>query len=305
MVILLLLEKKIKNIYLQVYRNEKPKGSSILVNEKTSQSTVTQMGGDFIYSQKPSIAISSDSSFVVTWLEHYPYFSYNNSSGLFGKIKFQKFNANGEKIGNIQRADSYELPLSANNGYEGVSKPVIAMDSNNNFVISWEQFRIKYYDTPSGSPLGYQKISSEVRFRMFDSNGFPRDLESINDNSVNIGYDSLEYEPQINMRKDGSFILSYKKSNYFPNKDILNQNYNHAIQYNGGKVEDGIYLKNYSRQGNQISSALEVIKSDITSTQSFISSEISGDDNDFMISWKNRIFATQNLTTTIKSFDIQ
>ncbi|MEK7434581.1 MAG: hypothetical protein AABZ74_15720 [Cyanobacteriota bacterium] len=181
----------------------------------------------------------------------------------------EKFNPNGENVGKYTMGSSGD-------------RPSIGLDSSNNFILAWNNY-------------------SEIRFRMYDSNGNPRDLESVNDNSLNTGFESFESEPQIHVRGDGSFILVYMKTNYYPDKNT----YFYGASNIYKKIERGIYVKAYNRLGQAVGNAIEIDKPQDYNISSPI---ITGDDNSIMVVWKKSNSAQngyETYTSAFKIFDIQ
>ena len=133
------------DIYGQRYNNQAgPQGSNFRVNDDAG--TEIQWA--------PTVGVASNGSFIVTWEDQ----RYDPEIDIYA----QRYNASGTRIGsNFQVNDV---------GTASQNSPVVAIDRNGNFIITWTDYRDGNYDIycrrydASGNPLG-------VSFRVNDDAG--------------------------------------------------------------------------------------------------------------------------------------
>lgn len=170
-----------------------PLGRNFLVNEGK---------GDFSEYSNPSIALSGEGNFVITWLENQ-----YNEFGVYAKLYLQ----NGEQITNSVRVNDQNNPVSE------YSLPDVGMDDMGNFVVVFSQRVIlaQRFDM-NGNKLG---------------NNF-----KVNDDDN----DRYHGEPTVSVFPEGDFVVTWiDERNYF--YDIYAQRFDaHGARINGNFIVNDV-----------------------------------------------------------------
>lgn len=125
----------------------------------------------------PAIAMDADGDYVIAW-------EGAGSGGATQDIFFQRFNANGDKVGTEVRA---------NNLVNGIqSAPDVAMDAAGNFVVTWWSF-------------GEPGLNTEIKARRFNSAG----VALGNEFQVNTVTTFSDVNPLIGMDNAGNFVIGW------------------------------------------------------------------------------------------------
>jgi hypothetical protein len=214
-----------QDIYSQRYNsNGIPQGSEFKVNTYTTGSQ-----------NRPYTALDSNGNFVVTWQ------SYGQDGYGFG-IYAQRYNSNGVPQGSEFRVNSY---TRKNQIYQN-----IAMDSNGNFVITWQSY---------GQDYNFNGIYAQ----RYNSNGVPQGSEF----RVNSFITGEQMNPSIAMDSTGNFVVAWS----------------------GHNVIDGyldvIYAQKYNNQGIKIGNEFQIdnlLSTTIYNMTPSIGMDSSGD---FIITW--------------------
>ena len=169
---------------------------------------------------KPAIAMDSNGNFVVVWEDD------NDNNGSY-QIFARGFNSNGTQ----RFAD-----ITVNTVGSGQQKrPDVAMDSNGNFVVVWQDDNDNndYYD---------------IMARGFNANGTQR-FADITVNSVASGQ---QYSPKIAMDPNGNFVVAYEDDN--------NNNDTYDIKARGfnanGTQRFADFIVNTNHSDNQVHPAI-------------------------------------------------
>ena len=129
----------------------------------------------------PDIAVNMNGDFVIAWVG-FRYSEFGPGEAIFA----QRFKASGQKSG-----DEIQIKPWAE---EEIISPVVAMDNNGDFVVSWLE-------------AGDNNFS--VYAQRFDANGYAKEEAFIITNK-SLGFFS---EPTIAMDGEGSFVISWRESN--------------------------------------------------------------------------------------------
>jgi len=162
----------------------------------------------------PVIALDKKGNFVVAW-------SANLTSNAPEDIYAQRFNKNGDKLGNVILVNTYIG--------EHQKEPAIAMDEKGNFVIVWQSYK------QDGSMYG-------VFAQRFNKKGKPLGKEfQVNKTTQ---YDQ-EY-PAIAMDKKGNFVIvwgSYMQDGSW--HGVAGQRFNSKGKKIGSEFQVNTYTENY------------------------------------------------------------
>mgnify|MGYP005841800707 FL=1 len=156
------------DIKARIYKNNLPLGDEFLVNTTTELSQT-----------KPRVTINDNGSFIIAWES----WTSNNDRDIF----FQRFDGNGNKIGNETRANK-TLAYSQ-------ARPDIKYLSNGNFVITWESWK-----QIATTARGYDIFAS-----IYDSNGNVLNDEFL----VNTYTEDYQWYSSIEAFDEGGFIVSW------------------------------------------------------------------------------------------------
>jgi hypothetical protein len=186
----------IDGIYAQRYNNAGvPQGSEFRVNTYTTNSQTF-----------PSVAMDSDGDFVVTW------YSYNQDGSSFG-IYAQRYNNAGIPQGSEFRVNTYT--------FNEQKYPTIAMDSDGDFVVSWESF-------------GQDGWSNGIYAQRYDNAGVPQGSEF----QVNTYTEYHQRFPSIAMNSAGDFVVAWWNE---PSGPIYAQRYDNAGVPQGSEFQVNTY----------------------------------------------------------------
>ncbi|WP_109830039.1 putative Ig domain-containing protein [Reichenbachiella versicolor] len=192
-------------VYAKRYNaNGEAQGDEFLVNTYTS------------YGQKnPDIAIDDNGNFVIVWT------SYGGFSSGGDEIVAQRFDALGNKQGNEFRINTSASQTSAN--------PSIAMDSDGDFVITWQD---EYVD---GDDFG-------IEARIYNASGVAQTDEFL----VNTSVTNYQTQPDVAMDSDGDFVITWKSDHDNSYLDIYAQRYNAS----GIKQGDEFLVNTFKASGS-------------------------------------------------------
>ncbi len=155
-------------IYAKCYSsNGNPKGTEFQVNTHTED-----------IQWKPSVAIDSDSDFVIAWVS-------NGEDSEGYDIYAQRYDRNGNPMGSEFQVNTYTT--------NDQKWPSAAMDSNGNFVIAWDSF-------------GQDGSDEGVYAQQYDSVGIPLGSEFKVNTYTTDGQDL----PSIAMDADGNFVIAWQ-----------------------------------------------------------------------------------------------
>jgi hypothetical protein len=213
-------------IYAQRYNNSGVKqGPEFLVNSNINNNQTF-----------PSVAMDSDGDFVISWQSE-------NQDGANYGIYAQRYNSSGIPQGPELQVNSTTIAKQ--------SLPTVAMDSDGDFVISWQS------GAQDGSLNG-------IYAQRYSSSGVPQGPEL----QVNSFTTSDQINPSVAMDNNGDFVISW---------------------FSNGQDGSGygVYAQRYNSSGIPQGSELQV-NSNINNSQSFpsVAMDIDGD---FVISWQSDI----------------
>lgn len=194
------------------------------------------------HQEYPSIAMDINSNFVITWM------SEGQDGSSYG-IYAQRFDSNGNKLGNEFRVNTYMDGIQA--------WPAIAMDSQGNFVITWASY------LQDGSP-------QNIYAQRFDSSGNKLGGEF----RVNTYLDSFQIDPAIVMGSQGNFVITWQSDG----------------QDGSGS---GIYARRYDAQGNPLGNEF-IVNTNTANAQTFPSIAIDSSAN-FVITWQSSHTGASNI----------
>jgi hypothetical protein len=215
-----------RGIYAQRFnKSGVAQGSEFLVNTTTSNSQIN-----------PSVAMDSDGDFVITWESAY------QSGGDYTDIYAQRYNAAG-----VAQGSEFLVNTTTTNYQES---PSIAMDSNGDFVITWESYTYGQNNTD-----GY-----DVFAQRFNAAGVPQGIEFM----VNTVTSSDQYRSSIAMDADGDFVIAW------------------SSQSQDG-ASHGVYAQRYNASGQ--AQGTEFLVNTETSADQDYSSVAMDSDGDFVIAW--------------------
>jgi hypothetical protein len=186
----------------------------------------------------PSVAMDDTGDFVITWN------SYNGQDGDQLGVFAQRYDSTGSPIGTEFQVNTFTT------GNQAV--PVIAMDSDGDFVISWYGFNPDYNNY-------------DVFARRYDSNGNPAGSEF----RVNTFTSGDKILPAIGMDDTGDFVIAWES------------------QYQDSDNSKGIYARRYDSSGNPAGSEFRV-NTYTAFTQENASVSVNSQGN-FVIAWQSNI----------------
>ena len=144
---------------------------------------------------RPVVAELTDGNYVVAWE--------GNQSGDGGDIYFRRFDANGNALGNEERA---------NTTTHGIQEPAsIAALRDGGFVVAWQSFSGPY------------DISAQV----YDSSG----LKVGSELGVNTTLSNRETDPYVTALTDGGFLITWSSAH-----DLFGDIYSQRYDANGHRV---------------------------------------------------------------------
>ena len=164
----------------------------------------------------PSIAMDNDGDFVITWG------SYQDGSD-YG-IYAQRYNASGVVQGEEFQVNTYTI--------RDQDSPSIAMDSDGDFVITWESVEsVGYSDGVSYSEFG-------IYAQRYNAAGKTQGSEFL----VNTYTTNSQSFPSIAMDSDGDFVITwYGYGQDGPGYDVYAQRYNAAGEVQGTEFRVNTY----------------------------------------------------------------
>lgn len=182
-----------------------------LANPLSNNFSVNDGNGELTEYSNPSIAVSFNGNFVITWLE-----KQDNEFGIYAIL----YKHNGERVTNIFKVNNL------NNSVDGYSTPDAGIDENGNFVIVWEDLR--------------QNKHRDIFAQRFDTEGnkLGENFKVNGDNN-----DRYHGSPSVSVFSNGRFIVSWiDERNYF--YDIYAQQFDDngvpvAGNFMVNDVEDG------------------------------------------------------------------
>ena len=151
--------------------------------------------GDLTEYSFPSIAISHDGNFVITWLE-----KRDSEFGLYSQL----YNNNGEQIKNIFKVNDQS------NSIDQYVIPDAGMDNSGNFVIVWEDLR--------------QNTNRDIFAQRFDTDGnsISQNFKVNDDNNTR-----FHGNPSVSVFSNGNFVITWiDERNYF--YDIYAQRFDNS-----------------------------------------------------------------------------
>jgi len=268
-------------IFAQKYNADgSTNGSNFLVNSYTTY-----------YQENPSIAISNNGSFIISWNRY----GNGDDEGIFA----QKYNADGSTNGSNFLVNTYTTNTQ--------EKQSVAISDNGSFVISWQSVG---QDGDSASNYEYN-----VYAQKYNANGSVNGSEF----KVNTYTTNNQSNSSVSMDGNGNFIISWQSSGQDGNGiGIYAQKYNadgsvngsefrvntyttgaqqnplisidttgnFIITWNGNGIGDlsGIYAQRFNSSGTKLGSEF-LVNSYTTNNQMY--PEISINDNGyFVISWE-------------------
>ncbi len=134
------------------------------------------------YQTCTSIIEDKDGNFTIIWEDH--------SIGTNGDVFAQSYLNDGTPIG-----DNFKVNDDV--GSENQGEPSITIDKNNNFIISWTDYRNFNYDYNYG----------DIYFQRFSSNGTALGInKKVNDDT---SYNVIQYGSSIATDADGNFVIAW------------------------------------------------------------------------------------------------
>lgn len=132
----------------------------------------------------PAVASDSNGNFVVVWQ------SSNAASGDTSghSIQAQRYNSQGVAQGSQFQVNDYTTNNQLN--------PSVAMDSNGDFVVTWQS---------TGSP-GNDNVYNSIQARLFNSSGTPLATQF----QVNSFTNGTQNNPSVAMDSDGDFVVVWQ-----------------------------------------------------------------------------------------------
>jgi len=157
-----------------------------LANPLGNNFSVNEGDGSFSEYSIPSVAVSHESNFVITWLENK-----NSEFGVFAKL----YNHNGEKLTDIFKVNDQ------NNSIDKYTTPDAGMDDIGNFIIVWADLR--------------QNTSRDIFAQRFDNEGNRLGVNfKVNDDDN----DRFHGHPSVSVFPDGNYVVTWiDERNYFYN----------------------------------------------------------------------------------------
>ncbi|WP_445630825.1 beta strand repeat-containing protein [Nostoc sp. DSM 114167] len=214
-------------------------GSGYGVYAQRYNSTGVAIGGEFQVNTNTNgnqlnstVAIDADGDFVISW---------ESQDGSGSGIYAQRYNSSGVAVGG-----EFQVNTSTNNNQVN---PTIAIDTNGNFVISWQS------SGQDGSSYG-------VYAQRYSSAGLAIGGEF----KVNTHTESSQYNPTIAMDANGDFVISWQS--YYQDGSYL-----------------GIYAQRYNSAGSAIGNEFQV--NTYTQGNQFNPTVAMDATGDFVISWQS------------------
>jgi hypothetical protein len=180
-------------VYAQRYNSAgAPEGSEFQVNTFTAGRQ-----------DNPAVAMDSNGDFVITWQSGYysdthwngdPYTGVPQDGSLMG-IYAQRYNSAGTVLGSEFHVSTLTTGRQDN--------PAVAMDSNGDFVITW-QSGYNYGGVRNGS-------YSSVYAQRYDSTGFPAGSEF----RVSSCTTENQMFPSVAMDTNGDFVITWQSGDYY------------------------------------------------------------------------------------------
>ena len=211
-------------IYAQRYDNAgNPQGVEFQVSTNT-----------YLYQQNPAVAMDSDGDFVVVWEDQL------EDESFYG-IYAQRYDNNAIPLGTEFRVNT--------NTYLHQQNPAVAMDSNGNFVVAWED------QVQDGSFYG-------IYAQRYDNTGAPQGVEF----RVNTNTFFHQKNPSVAMDSNGNFVVTWED------------------QSQDGS-SSGIYAQRYDNTGAPQGAEFRV---NTYTTSMQINSAVAMDsDGDFVVTWQS------------------
>jgi hypothetical protein len=186
-------------IYAQRYDNAgNPQGVEFQVNTST-----------YLYQNNPAVAMDSDGDFVVVWEDRL------EDESFYG-IYAQRYDNDAIPLGSEFRVNT--------NTYLHQQNPAIAMDSNGNFVVVWED------QVQDGSNYG-------VYAQRYDNTGAPQGVEF----RVNTYTTFNQSNPAIAMDSDGDFVVIWQSFQDGSSNGIYAQRYDNTGAPQGAEFRVNTY----------------------------------------------------------------
>jgi hypothetical protein len=161
-------EEQNYGVYAQLFdENGNRVGEEIHVN--------TKIEGDQFFSRS---AINKNGDFIIVWT------TWVTDTIIFGDIAGQRFNRNGEKIG-----EEFIVNLTIE-GYQYL--PDVAMYDDASFIVVWSSWK-------------QDKSMEGIFLQRFDSHG----KRSNQEEQVNIYFDNYQWEPRVTLLPDGTIVTVY------------------------------------------------------------------------------------------------
>ncbi|MEN0049100.1 MAG: T9SS type A sorting domain-containing protein [Bacteroidota bacterium] len=184
-------------IYGQRYNSDgTPNGGEFQIN------TFTTTGDQ----KDPSVAMDSDGDFVVVWESEN-----DGQIEISNEVYGQRYNSDGTPNGGEFQVNTFTT--------RDQNDPVVAMDSDGNFVVVWESY---------GQIGNY----NEVYAQRYNSNGTPNGGEF----RVNTFTTGDQDDPSVAMNSDGDFIVVWESAGQDgSNNGVYAQGYNNAGAPIGGE----------------------------------------------------------------------
>jgi hypothetical protein len=231
-------------------------GSEFLVNTYTSRRQISS-----------SVAMDSDGDFVITWASGFYIGSeYQDGSG-YG-VYAQRYNSAGAPVGLEFQVSTFTAGRQDN--------PAVAMDSNGDFVITWNS---GYYsdihwngDPYTGEPQDGSLMG--VYAQRYNSAGTALGSE-FHVSTATVG---RQDNPAIAMDSDGDFVITWQSG------------------YNLGGVQNGSYSGVYAQRYNSTGSPVgpEFRVSSCTTENQMFPSVAMDSSGDFVITWQSGDYYTVN-----------
>jgi hypothetical protein len=214
----------IRGIYAQRYSNTGTVvGSEFLVNTNTVNDQ-----------RYPSVAMDSDGDFVITWQS-------DGQDGSNNGIYAQRYNNTGATVGGEFLVNTYITSEQTN--------PSVAMDSDGDFVITWES------NGQDGSSYG-------VYAQQYSNAGATMGGEFL----VNTYTTSEQSNSSVAMSNDGNFVITWQSNG----QDGSNY---------------GVYSQEFNSNGVAVGTETQV--NTYTTLQQMIPSVAMDNDGDFLIAWRS------------------
>ena len=150
-----------------------PDGSEFQVNSYTTS-----------HQFSPAIAVDGQGNFVVTWHSNGSYDTDNNQYS----IQAQRYDREGSPIGTQFQVNSYTTSQQSN--------PVVAADTQGDFVVVWQSYR----------SAGTDKSQWSIQAQRFDSDGIPAGGQF----QVNSYTTHIQSYPAATMDNQGGFVVAWQ-----------------------------------------------------------------------------------------------